>query len=363
MKAENTSRSFTVIDLFSGAGGTAVGFHQAGFKIAGAIDIDLMATKTYEHNLGVKPVVADLLELPPQNLLKLFDLKPKELDVLVGCPPCQGFTRMRSSKGEDDERNSLVLRYLEFVDVLRPKFVVFENVPGIIRTKHGKEFFKALENGLDKLDYTIRSEEIDAADFGVPQHRKRVVLIGSRDSKDVPYPKPTHASPNSEEVRLGKKKRWKTVGDALGELPAIESGQSHEEIPNHVARRMGDRVSSFIKMVPKDGGSRKDVDYEYWLPCHKKKNSGHQDVYGRLSLDKPAGVMTSGCTNVSKGRFVHPTQDRGISFREAAELQSFPSGFLFHGNMAQVDRQIGNAVPPKLAKAIAIELRKAIERS
>lgn len=345
-----------VLDLFAGAGGTGLGFLNAGFEIVGAIDIDPVAAKTYERNLGVKPVVADLQELAPSELSKLFNIKPYELDVLVGCPPCQGFTRMRNSAGISDVRNGLVLRYLEFVEALMPKFVLFENVPGIVNTEHGQRFYNALKDGLSTLHYIFDDVTLDAADYGVAQHRQRVILIGNRDKCPIIFPEPTHGDSENESVKTGLRNPWLTVREAIGDLPSLGAGEK-SDIPNHFARSFkGNRVLNFIKLVPRDGGGRLDVAPEFWLDCHKKENCGHRDVYGRLSWDKPSGVMTSGCGNVSKGRFVHPEQHRGITHREAARLQSFPDSFVFEGYTDQVSLQIGNSVPPKLAEAIAIQI-------
>ncbi|MDL1924317.1 DNA cytosine methyltransferase [Chloroflexi bacterium CFX3] len=359
----NDNNEYTVIDLFSGAGGTALGFHRAGFRVVGALDNNAAAARTYARNMGLVPLLGDIRDIEPAQLLASFKIEPGTVSVLVGCPPCQGFTRMRNSEGANDPRNDLVLRYLEYVSVIRPRCVVFENVPGIIRQEHGKVFYRKLCKRLEELgygfDYESPGEVLNAADYGVPQLRKRVVLIAGRDGKVVPYPEPTHANPNSH--AQGFRLRWKTVGDALSGLPAIESGGKSSEISNHSARSLGERVLSFIKRVPKDGGSRRDVPQQYWLECHKKDDCGHADVYGRLALDLPSVVITSGCTNVSKGRFVHPTQDRGISFREAARLQSFPDDFIFEGHSDDVARQIGNAVPPLLAQAIADAIKQWLD--
>lgn len=351
-----------VIDLFSGAGGTALGFSKAGFEIVGALDNDAAACKTYFENIKVQPQLADIRSVKPKTLLHSLNLEQGEVDVLVGCPPCQGFTRMRNGKGKDDPRNDLVLQYLSFVYVIQPRCVVFENVPGIVRQKHGKLLYDELCSGLRALrygfDYSSPGMLLNSADFGVPQVRKRLVLLAGRDGCDLPYPAPTHGKLGSPEVKSGELQPWKTVEDALSGLPPIHAGVKSEGVPNHLARSMGDRVSNFISLVPHDGGSRTDVSQEYWLDCHKKPNCGHSDVYGRLALSQPSGVITSGCTNVSKGRFVHPTQNRGISFREAARLQSFPDDFAFEGNFEDLGRQIGNAVPPLLAQAIGETLKQ-----
>ena len=354
------NNEYTVIDLFSGAGGTALGFKRAGFTIVGALDINPSAAKTYARNIGVQPLVKDIREIEPEDLLAEFNLQPDEVSVLVGCPPCQGFTRMRNGQGASDPRNDLVLRYLDFVKVIRPRCVVFENVPGILKQEHGKKFYQKLCRGLRKLGYKVDYKKpgrtLNAADYGVPQLRERAVLIAGRDGLRMKYPKPTHGKPNRPEVTSGRLQPWRTVGDVLNGLSPLEPGEICQDDPNHYARSIGERVLGFISLVPQDGGSRLEVPRERWLDCHKKDNCGHADVYGRLSLDHPSVVVTTGCTNVSKGRFVHPTQNRGISFREAALLQSFPKDFTFEGNSDDIAEQIGNAVPPLLAEAIARQI-------
>ena len=354
------TRKFTTIDLFSGAGGTALGFKQAGFEIIAAVEIDPWAAKTYEANIGIEPIKRDIREIDPDGFRESLGLREGELDVLVGCPPCQGFTRMRNEAGRDDPRNDLVKVYGEFVRSLYPKFVVFENVPGLIRTRHGKVYHESLRQQLEKMEYSVRTFLVDAADFGVPQRRKRVIILARRDGKNPPdlLSARTHGPPDSPKVQAGLLKRWLTVRDAIAKYPPLEAGKSFEgevngvTLTNHTARRIGDRVMSFIAQVPHDGGSRTDVDESLWLACHRE-HKGHKDVYGRLKWDAPANVITSGCTNVSKGRFVHPEQDRGLTPREAAALQGFPDDFVFFGGMDAISRQIGNAVPPPLAKAIA----------
>ncbi len=358
-----TKKSLTVLDLFSGAGGTALGFKRAGFKIVGAVDIAKDAAETYARNIGHSPKKLDLLTLPAKQLLKEFGLTKGKLDVLVGCPPCQGFTNMVNGNGVNDPRNNLVLRYLEFVEVLKPRIVVFENVPGL-KKRHGKQTFEQLLAGLSKLGYGFEpgGKELNSANYGVPQERKRIVIIASRDGAIPLYPDPTHGDPTSKDFKSFNLKPWVTVGDAICHYPYLTAGQINETVANHQARRMGERVSTFISMIKQPGGSRKDVPFEYWLNCHKKGSSTHTDVYGRLPLSQPAGVITSGCTNVSKGRFAHPTQNRGITSREAACLQSFPDDFVFVGGLDSVALQIGNAVPVLLAEAIANSIRTWLQK-
>ena len=357
-------RQLTVVDLFSGAGGTGVGFKKAGFRIVGAVEINRNAAKTYENNLKVKVKREDINRISPAALCREFKLRPRQLDVLVGCPPCQGFSRMRNKEGHKDPRNKLVLQYLEFVKAFMPRFAVFENVPGLVRTKHGKEFYEALYAGLQELGYKVKQREDDVADYGVPQHRRRIIVIAGRDGETPPFPIPTYGDPKSPNVLNGKLKRWLTVRDAIGQgqYPELEAGENGEGkptrlYPNHVAPKMSEKVLNFIRRVPHDGGSRGQMQEIYWLDCHKA-HDGHKDVYGRLAWDSPSNTITCGCTNVSKGRFVHPSQDRALTPREAATLQGFDDKFIFEADAA--GSQIGNAVPPPYALAIAKAIRKKI---
>lgn len=353
----------TVVDLFSGAGGTGLGFRRAGFRILGAIEKDPNAVETYKRNLGVYVFPSRIEHVIPTAYRVSLGLLPRELHVMVGCPPCQGFTRLRNGDGATDKRNGLVLTYLSYVREFLPRFAVFENVPGIIRMPHGKEFYDGLCNGLRKLGYRVIELEEDAADYGAPQHRRRVVVLAGRDGEEPPKPERTHGDPQSEDVLSGRQKRWVTVRDAISCYPKLEVGENGEragKYPNHIAPKTGERVLSFIKRVPHDGGSRSEVPKEFWLNCHKTHN-GHTDVYGRLSWDEPAGTLTSGCTNPSKGRFVHPNQDRALTPREAAKLQGFPDTYVFYGYY--VAEQIGNAVPPPLAFSIARALAAQLLQS
>lgn len=354
----------TVIDLFSGAGGTGAGFREVGFKILGAVELDASAAESYRKNLGVKVKETDIRDLSPAKFRKQLNLEKEELDVLIGCPPCQGFSRMRNGQGADDERNDLVLRYLKFVKEFMPRYAVFENVPGMLRYEFARTFYRRLCEGLRKLGYELKEYEEDAADYGTPQHRIRIIVIAARTGEEMPQLIKTHGNPSSEGVQSGKLKAWLTVADAIGndKYPKVEAGQNGEEggkYPNHIAPIIrSERVKDFIKAVPHDGGSRRKVPREKWLTCHLNKNSGHADVYGRMAWNKPANTLTCGCTNLSKGRFVHPVQDRAITYREAASLQGFKDSFVFHGK--DISKQIGNAVPPTLSKALAAAIKREI---
>lgn len=342
-----------MLDLFAGAGGTGLGFQRAGYIIAGAVEIDQYAAQTYKQNLGTEVVRTDIREIDIPRFRKQLGLKVGELDVLVGCPPCQGFSRMRNGGGIGDERNSLILKYIEFIDAFQPRFALFENVPGLVRTQHGKEFYDAMREGLRCLGYGFWERKVNAADYGVPQRRERVIVITGRNHEiPPPMPLPTHTSETTQLMLEGFRKPWMTVRDAIENFPLPTSAMDLSEpaLPNHVVARTSDETIAFIKRVPKDGGSRTDVPREFWLPCHLK-HDGHKDVFGRLRWDRVAGTMTSGCNNASKGRFVHPEQDRPLTVREAAALQGFPNDYVFSPQKAPL--QVGNAVPPPLAQVLA----------
>ncbi len=346
-------RAPVFVDIFSGAGGSALGFVQAGFRPLAAIDKYVWAVRTYARNIGVEPVRADAFYFDWRK----WGRELGDVDVLVGCPPCQGFSRLkltlsRKYKGsEDDPRNRLLLVYLRAVEALKPRAVVFENVPWVERS----DYFRGLIDGLRKLGYRVRWAVLDAADYGVPQRRKRLILVGLMGQEPTRFPPPpTHGRPDSKEVREGLRKPWRTVRQAIGDLPPLKPGEQHPTIPNHVAKPLPPHWVELIKHIPKDGGSRHDVPPELLLPAHRRLGRrGFNDVFGRLWWDKPAVTVTTGCWNPSKGRYVHPEQDRGLSIRECARLQGFPDDFVFLGPPSSAARQIGEALPPPLAEAVA----------
>ena len=240
-----------------------------------------------------------------------------------------------------------------------------ENVPGMSRGV-GKEIFKDVVVKLEEK-YHIQYDTLNAADYGVPQIRKRLVLHGVRkdvydvltgilNTKELPLlPEATY----SKEKKKGFK-RWRTVQETIMDLPEIQAGEDAKNvnIANHVARKLSKTNQNRLDNIRKNGGDRRSVSAELQLECHKKENVSYTDTYGVISLDRPAPTITSGCTIISKGRYGHPTQNRGLSVREAARLQSFDDKFIFVGNIGEMSLQIGNAVPPKLAQASAKEIIK-----
>ena len=343
-------------DLFAGAGGFSLGAYLANIKVAAAVELNSNAADTYEANLVKTKLAAtriyreDIALLDPAFVRRQAGLECGGCDILLGGPPCQGFSTHRvNGAGIDDPRNQLLLRYFEYVRVLRPTFFLVENVPGLLWPRHRRflaDFFKLAEEAdYDLLDPVV----LNARDFGVPQNRRRVFLLGF-DRKMVatapPWPPaPSHADP----AGASDLPAWIEASVAF-DMPAL-AGDINDVHMQHGA----ELIATFAK-TPHNGGSR--VDSGRVLDCHKE-HRGHFDVYGRINPAHPAPTMTTACINPSKGRFVHPTKDHGITLREAARLQSFPDWFTFGGGMMAGGVQVGNAVPVKMAKALLVPLRDA----
>lgn len=336
---------YTAIDLFSGCGGLSSGLEQAGFRVVGAIERDPLAASTYRANHPGVPVwEADIRTVTVASVRRELGLRPRDLTVVAGCPPCQAFSRMRTlnrTKQVSDDRSDLVFQYLRFVRGLRPAALMFENVPDLIHDPR----YAALLEGLGRLGYRCHGEVRDAADFGVPQRRRRLVLMAGRGFS-VTFPE-------------AAEKDRKTVRDAIGGLkpPATSLDPAHNVIENRQPR-----IMDLIRRVPKDGGSRKDLRPEDVLACHRRCD-GFSDVYGRMRWDDVAPTLTGSFVNPSKGRFLHPEQDRCVTPREAALLQTFSPDyrFLMQGGKYPTAQLIGNAFPPEFGRRHAAALRTAIE--
>jgi DNA (cytosine-5)-methyltransferase 1 len=347
---------FKAIDLFCGAGGLSIGLKKSGFRVCLGVDIDEKALKTYKCNLKrTKVLKEDIKKVTGEKITELTGINRHDNFLLAGCPPCQGFSSL-GKRDASDEKNELVYEYVRIINELEPSFILMENVPGM-STGVGKEIFKKVVKELEE-NYHVEYDTLNAADFGVPQIRKRLVLHGIRNDvydnlgldkeKQKILPKPTH----SKEKKKGYKK-WVTVRKAISDLPILEAGDSYNDdiIKNHRARSLSETNIERLQEIRLHGGNREMISEKLQLKCHKKENVSYTDTYGIIDPDKPAPTITSGCTIISKGRYCHPTQNRGLSIREAARLQSFDDKFEFQGNMGEMSLQIGNAVPPKLAQA------------
>lgn len=339
----NVDEKPTAVDLFCGCGGLTAGLKQAGFRVLGAVDADPLSVKTYKANhRDVKVWETDICGLEPAELIEELGLKEGELDLLAGCPPCQGFSTMRTLNGSvrvEDSRNDLLLEFQRFMEAFRPRAVMLENVPGLADDKRFASFIRKMK----RLGYLGDHRVLDAGHYGVPQRRRRLIYLAGYGT-EIPFAR--------------KARNLKTVKDAIGGLPkAGKSGDPVHDIPE----RRTPKVMDIIRRIPKDGGSRTDLPEEFQLDCHKRCN-GFKDVYGRMSWDDVAPTITSGCFNPSKGRFLHPEENRAITMREAALLQGFPRRYKFPStdNKTAIALMIGNALPPPFIAAHARSIRKIL---
>lgn len=334
----------TAVDLFAGAGGLTEGLCQAGFRVVAAVENDSLACSTYRLNHPrVKLWERDIRRISGTELLRGAGLDVGQLDLVAACPPCQGFSRMRTRNGRSrnrDARNDLIFDVLRLVRSTKPGAVMLENVPGLARNTRFREF----RAGLKDLGYKIKWSVLNTFDFGVPQRRRRLVLIAHK-----------YAAPSFAE----KSKRRRTVSDFIKGL--TPPNRSRDALHNYRVKR-SKKVLDIIRNIPRNGGSRKALGKRAQLRCHRNFD-GYRDVYGRMAWNEPAPTITSGCINPSKGRFVHPSANRAITLREAALLQTFPRGyrFAFEDNRYAIALLIGNALPPEFIRRHAGALRLATQ--
>ena len=333
----------TALDLFSGCGGLTLGLKQAGFSVLGAVDIEPLSNKTYRANHeDVAVWQTDIRDLDSEDVKNTLGIGKGDLDLLAGCPPCQGFSTLRTLNGSmfiNDPSNDLLFEFLRLVEALQPRAVMMENVPGLARD----ERFEAFCSRMKEIGYLGNHKRLNAAEYGVPQRRWRLIYLAGFQT-EIPF----------AEGSGGKV----TVKDAIADLPkACASGDDIHDLPE----KRSNRVMELIRKVPKDGGSRNDLPAEYQLPCHKRC-SGFKDVYGRMSWNDVAPTITSGCFNPSKGRFLHPKEDRAITMREAALLQGFPPNYQFPAKKSKsaLALMIGNALPPPFIAAHAGSIRDTL---
>lgn len=336
------------IDLFSGSGAVSSGLKSEGFQVLAAIDNDAIACQTYRLNHPeVHLLEGDIRKVNARQLKKVLNHKGP-LDLLVVCAPCQPFSQQNKKRSQSDVRANLILEMLPFVEVFSPQVVFIENVPGIAADGP----IQQLTESLSQYGYFLSKPLTkDAAEFGVPQRRKRCIMIASPNKKI--------AESFGQDIQALPRK---TVADAIKHLPSLRAGEVSLTDALHRARRHEAITLERLKYIPKNGGSRSSLPSHLELECHKGiKSSGYSDVYGRMKWDDVAPTLTTGCTEISKGRFAHPIDDRGISLREAALLQTFPPDYQFFGNVGQISRQIGNAVPVDMIKALVPYLKSAIK--
>ena len=341
-----------VVDLFCGIGGLSHGFHREGFDVSAGFDIDGSCEYAYEKNNSAKFIVADVASLETKTVQDMFD--GAETRILVGCAPCQPFSTYNTKKGAGGKWN-LLSRFGNLIEEISPEIVSMENVPNIVNFKRYpvyESFLAVLRNN----GYHVDAKVVYCPDYGIPQKRKRLVLLASKLGP-IELMGPTH-----------RPEEYVTVEDAIGHLPPIADGETDPNDPVHRARKLSPINKKRIR-ITREGEGWQNWPEELKLSCHKK-NSGksYKNVYGRMKRDEPAPTLTTYCTGLGNGMFGHYEQDRAISAREAAILQTFPEHYEFFPpeermRMDRVSRQIGNAVPVRLGEIIAKSIRRHLERT
>jgi len=309
-------------------------------SVIAGIDNDAIALKTFSRNFpDALALEQDISKLAARQLARMLGDVKRPL-VFAACAPCQPFSKQNRNKCDSDDRRILLDELHRFVRLFRPDYIVLENVPGLQRVKEGP-FFRFTEF-LTKLKYKFDFDIKDAMDYGVPQTRRRLVLLASRHGQ-ISLPPHTHGA-------AAGLKKYTTVKDAISSFPVLAAGEKCPDVANHEVANISAINIQRLRHTP-PGGDRRDWPEHLLLECHKKE-VGYTDTYGRLSPDLPAKTLTTKCFSVSNGRFAHPTQNRGLSVREAAALQTFEDSFVFEGTLTQAARQVGNAVPVRFAAAL-----------
>lgn len=345
--ASTANSHLTAIDLYSGSGAVTEGLRRIGFNVLAAVDSDPLCCRTYRANhKSVHLYEGDIQRVVPAKIRKHISYRGS-IDLLVVCAPCQPFSTQNKKRFQDDPRAALILQSIKFIKEFSPSLVFFENVPGI--AVNGP--LDQLRRDLARHGYTLGDPRvIDAADCGVAQRRERCIMVAAKEPKriDLFY--------SSIRARSSK-----SVADAIRHLPALNSGDRDPSDPLHFARQHHPITLERLKHIPKNGGSRSSLPPQLQLECHKGRDGDFPDVYGRMKWENVAPTLTTGCTDLTKGRYAHPRDDRAITLREAALLQSFPRSYHFYGNSGQIARQIGNAVPVDMITALENPFRRALE--
>lgn len=353
MLREDIAKPVVAVDLFAGGGGLSVGLKDAGFLVCAAVEIDKEAAQTYRAN---HPETV-LFEKDIRQItgLEIVSTSPtNKVDLISACPPCQGFSSLTAKYKRIDPRNELIFEFVRLVKEIEPLAIMMENVPGL--AKRGSSLFEQALADFRALGYQFESKILEVADYGVPQRRTRLVLLGSKDGT-IPIPPATHA-----QFKEKGKHRWRSVRDALSVYKlgkAVELTQTlkypkgPQEFNWHVTRTLSALNLRRLKSLSA-GEDRTSIPMSLRPDCHKESDSGFSNVYGRMSWGKPSPTITGGCTTLSKGRFGHPRSNRTISLREAALLQTFPIDYKIDTPlMESACRIVGNALPPLFAKTLA----------
>ena len=352
--------TLTAVDAFAGAGGLTVGLKRAGFRVVAAVELEQHAFTTYKANHPeVRSLNQDIATVSGTALLK--HAKTDQIDLLAGCPPCQGFTSLTAKyKDKQDPRNQLVLQIARLAEETLPRAIMMENVPGL--TRKGKSLYRQLRDGLESLGYRLTDGVLQVADFGVPQRRRRLVLLGGLGFR-IPLPVATHSRSPSEILEP-----WRTVRDAIASMPGpvtLSRAKADGDVERsdwHIVRDLSSRNLQRLRAAAA-GETWQQIPERLRPRCHRDGYLGFTNVYGRMEWDRPAPTITGGCTTPSKGRFGHPDADRTISVREAALLQTFPRDYrLDTPYMDYACNMIGNALPCDFAEAISRQCAQTLRQ-
>ncbi|MFH1051120.1 MAG: DNA cytosine methyltransferase [bacterium] len=348
---KTTNKKLKAIDFFCGAGGMSYGLKLANIKVIAGIDNNPECRETYEKNIKAKFLLNDIQKFSQTELKKQTGIKRNDDNLIfVGCSPCQYWSQINTDRSKSDKTKNLLADFQRFVDAFKPGYVLIENVPGILKRSN--------ESGIDGFiefleinKYKVAMDIIDTSHYGVPQKRKRFVLIASRVNKEINIPKLTQ-------------KEIPKVSDFIGinnGFSKIKAGETDKNDHLHKAANLSKTNIERLKKTKKNGGDRlawKD-DPALQINAYKGKDHHFKDTYGRMSWDRPAPTITTKFLHISNGRFGHPEENRGLSLREGACLQTFPKDFEFIGNsMTSIACQIGNAVPPEFAKRIGENIKE-----
>lgn len=346
------------VDLFCGGGGLTVGLKKAGFSVCAAVELDGVAADTYRENHPETVVFSkDIRKVSASELLRTSPTN--KIDLIAACPPCQSFSSLTAKYKKSDPRDELINEFARLVRTIRPKAIMMENVPGL--AQKGSHLFNPVVDMFRELGYHVEHKVLEVADYGVPQRRKRLVLLGVRRGS-IAIPVPTHSERGSNGTAP-----WRTVADVIRgiskpkNLLAAKLCGGPRSLNWHVSRNLSEVNIQRLKALS-PGSSRTELPTHLRPKCHQNDH-GFTNVYGRMSWDKPAPTITGGCTTMSKGRFGHPEDLRTISVREAALLQTFPADYKFATDY--IDKAcvvIGNALPPLFAEAMARACAQAIKK-
>ena len=373
-------RKYGILDLFCGTGGFSTGFAKLDnrFELVGGIDILETSTKTFElNNPNAVVITGDIRKIKPSDFDVLLCNNNKSVDLIVGGPPCQGFSSIRPFRNtnEDDSRNTLFENFVLYVNYFRPKIFVMENVVGLATHKNG-ETIETISECFEQIGYSSDWKILNTANYGIPQKRERLILIGYREHANVLFPEPTHyfsgktigiydkkrivdANPNDKTLRPAV-----SIMDSISDLPPVKSGENADKYlaeprTEYEKDRRKNMVNDDLSLHSATNHSKKMLEIISHsganishIPKHLI-NSGFSSSYSRLEADEPSNTLTVNFVHPASNKCIHPTQDRALTPREGARIQSFDDNFKFYGSRTQIVKQIGNAVPPLLGLAIA----------